>query len=100
MNLTSRPAWAPGAYPNVERAVKDIAYDNGAIHRNYTEEALMKRVMTYLIGTSKPGELSSANDELGALSNDDFETVTCGEQGAVVISNITERVLSEAFDAL
>lgn len=100
MILSSRPAWEPGKFPTLERAVKEMAYDNGAIHRNNTEEALLKRVMTYLVSTFKATELQQVDMELGALTDDDLETLVCGEQGVVKVSDLSEKVLNEAFDAL
>lgn len=99
-NLSSRPAWYKGQWPLIELAVTEMAYDNGAIHRNNTEEALLASVMTFICGQFTFKELMKVNAELDTLSITDLTTLICGEQGIVKVSDLAEKILSEALDAL
>ncbi len=92
--------WIKGEFPNIERAVKEMGYDNGAIHRAQTEESLMQRVMTYLCSTFLRAEMVEVDVGLGFLSNDDFMELVTGEADKIVTSEIMDRLLNEAFDAL
>jgi hypothetical protein len=94
--LSSRPQ----RFDNIERAVTEMAYDNGVIHRSNTEESVKTRVMQYIQGQFSSTDLATAEAELAALTQDEFETLTCGEEGVVKVSDTTNRILNEIFDAL
>jgi hypothetical protein len=66
-------------YSGIYSAAKEIAYDNGLINRHQTEDAFMSKV--YHLVLSKPELLGREYDAfLRTLSNDDLDTLCCGEE--------------------
>lgn len=87
-------------YPTIEKAVVEMAYDNGCIHRNQTEEKLKARVMGYILGKFTKEVLDMVEDHLKDLNEEDFTELTCGETDKIVVHEDVREVLNEVFEAL
>lgn len=87
-------------YPTIEKAIVEMAYDNGCISRFQTEDHLKRRVMESLSKEYTTEELDMVEDHLKDLSEEDFDDLICGEQGKIVVHPDVERVLTSAFEEL
>lgn len=66
-------------FPGIKRAALEIAYDNGGINRHRTEAAMLRALDKFL--ASQPNEVLPDIDRwLSSLSDDELQTVCCGDQ--------------------
>ena len=73
-----------GDYPNIRRAVLEMEYDNGVIHRFRPEaEALKDAAEVIRQLTISELEMVELNDWLGALTDDEMMTLTGGEESEI-----------------
>jgi hypothetical protein len=84
----------------IKKAVVEMAYDNGAIRRGRTEDQVLANVMDSLAQNFSTAELDAVEVELAALSDEDFEELIIGEADSIPTTEITEKVLMHAFEAL
>lgn len=88
--------------PNLIRAAKEIAYDNGMINRVEPEKKFIKRVNDLL--SKIPDSLKAKwEDWFEPLMQDDFEALCCGESEhaeAVLQTAPDHKELDKFFDAV
>jgi len=71
-------------YPGLKKAALKIAYDNGMIHRHYTEEEWLKST-DQVIGADGVyhDDLQIWSDWLETLSDENLSTLCCGESSEI-----------------
>lgn len=90
------------AYPGILRAALEISLDNGGINRSRAEPQMRKELAQFL--AHQPSDILPAIDKwLAALSDNDLETVCCGEQSemAAVMQDappFTDKLLNDYFE--
>lgn len=83
----------------IDQAIKDIAYDNGAIYRGRTEEEVLENVQIHLSVNYTLQELADCSVELAKLSADDFQNLTCGsEDSQPTHSELLKTLLASIFE--
>lgn len=91
-------------YPKIEKAAVDIWYDNGGSYAGRTEEQMKVEVMAQLAKKYALVQFALFEEELAALTEEEFEEVTCGEQAVVAISDQLDKflneILNEIFEAI
>lgn len=80
----------------LERAAIHIAYDNGMVNRNNSHEIVIGEMLSNAIRTGE--DLSAVDNFLSTLSDEDMETLCCGEYGVVKCSESVDRVLNAMFE--
>lgn len=85
------------SYEHLERAVFEIAVDNGAFDRHQPKEIATAAVMAALTAKFSAQELQAADSEIGYLPQEDFEECMLGEQSIIKISNNLGAVLIEVL---
>lgn len=81
---------------NLGRAAVLIAYDNGMINRHTFQDVVINEM---LHSASKTGEnLYAVDSFLGELSDEELETLCCGEQGVVSCPENVDIVLNAMFE--
>lgn len=99
----------------IERAVKFLAYDNGAVNRFSTEAEVVEKTMAALKEEFTEGDLATVENSLALLTEEELESVilesddnmddndkTMARVGQLVgcadIHTLVDRVLNCAFD--
>lgn len=92
-------------YPGIYRAALAIAIDNGGINRWRSKENMQGEYSTWLRQQHQQNAefLKAASDWLAALSEEDLETVACGEhtEAEALLKNApakTGDLLNSYFD--
>lgn len=68
-------------YPNLTKAVVEMAYDNGAVNRDRTEENLLQRLDDYLGQTGHDhARLAEMDDWFAGLTNRQISVAVAGEE--------------------
>lgn len=89
-------------YPGIARAALEIAYDNGNINRESTEQDELDE-LERLLKTWEKNNLQVMDAWLSALSEEDMATVTAGEDTAMnellkLAPEGTDDLLGEIFE--
>lgn len=85
----------------IEKAIAEIAYDNGAVNRFSPIEEVLLNVKNKLMVLYGAGELDTIDQELGRLSDEQFETIMIGEHSeieAIGISPLADQLLNDIFE--
>lgn len=88
---------------NIRRAIKSIAYDNGAVNRTQTIDELLGVVEPLVSNAFTPEVLASVDAFLADLSEEELETICNGEESEVELLAApegTDEVLNFIFDNL
>lgn len=90
------------AFPLIEQAILEIAYDNGAINRHMAEERLLSNVMLLLIEQYPEQRLVETEQVLGTLSEDEFVDLMVGARNTCTPVELEEvdELLNFVFDNL
>lgn len=102
MTASIKEALKPDRYPGIKRAVLAIAYDNGGINRYRTEKDMLRELESFLV--RQPSEILPDIDRwLASLSDDDLQTVCCGEHDDQLALTktappFTHQLLNDYFD--
>ena len=91
-------------YPNLVKAVTEVAFDNGAVFRGQTIESVLEHVMPVLEKGYTPETLAMVDAALGALAEEELQEFCIGGADGrndlpyhLLVAN---EVLDAAFDAL
>jgi hypothetical protein len=81
--------------PNIVRACKEIAYDNGMINRYATEDVAVAEMLDRIKGFT-PKDILSVEEELSRLSEEHFQLAIEG----LGVSYLANDLLNAAFEGI
>lgn len=89
-------------YPGIKKAALEIAYDNGAVNRGCTEEAVLKRLDDFLTNNEEI-DLKAIDEWLEGLEPEALNILCCGDSGDIAhlveqAPIYTEALLNNWFD--
>lgn len=92
-------------YKNIERAYLEIAYDNGGINRERSEEVALNELRTWLRDYLGSSRLRVIDTWLETLNEEQLSALCCGseeEQEQVLVEGevppLANALLNEIFD--
>ena len=86
-------------YPTIHKAMLEILYDNGMVNRLNPEEVVVAAAWDALNCQLTEQQLLDAEHELSILSTAMLCELATGEEGHVIVSNLSERVLDAIFQS-
>lgn len=83
-------------YPVIFKAGLLIAYDNGLVNRDMSEDRAITIIET-IVKLASFVDVNLIHKELSLLSDEDLNTLCCGEHGAVKVSKLAHEFLNTIF---
>jgi hypothetical protein len=80
---------------HLKAAAHYIAYDNGMVNRQSNVDSVVNDMLITAFKTSE--DLHFVNHFLSTLSDEDLETLCCGEEGSVQCPASVNNVLNAMF---
>jgi hypothetical protein len=90
------------AFPKLEHAIVEIAFDNGCINRFITKEQVVENAFEACVARFDPSELQRVESHLATMSPSALDTLLTGEWTAPEseIEELVDAVLDHAFENL
>ncbi len=85
-------------YPTIKKAVIELAYDNGAIHRDRTEQRCLNEMEAHLLEMASIEPLQPYETELAALPEEQFIELLTGESETVMVTASLHMFINAIFE--
>ena len=91
-------------YPNLVKAIAEVAFDNGAVFHGQTIESVLERVMPVLEKNYAPETLAAVDTVLGEMNQEELENFCWdgpdGRDNLPYHLQAANEVLDAVFDVL